>query len=100
MLPCGDFSGSSWVRAEDVFDFTPNTLFQNYINIVLDHTNEYQPHISSIKLPKQLWQFRECEECGRKLWEDCMAMGHRWALMEIATWLASIVPHTELSRTS
>ena len=74
-IPCGDFSGSSWVRAVDVFDFMPNTLFQSYIKIILDHTNEYQPHISNSKLPKELWQFTECDECGRKPWEDCMAMG-------------------------
>ena len=74
-VPGGDFSGSSWVRAVDVFDFMPNTLFQNYIEIVLVHTNEYEPHVIDYKLPEELWQFTECEECGRKPWEDCMAMG-------------------------
>lgn len=58
----------------DVFDFMPNTLFQSYIKIVFDHTNEYQPHISNSKLPKELWQITECDECGRRPWEDCMAM--------------------------
>ena len=50
-------------------------LFQNYIKIVLDHTNEYQPHVINYKLLEELWQFTECEECGRKPWEDCTAMG-------------------------
>ena len=63
------------MRAADVFDCLPNTLFQKYIKIVLDHTNDYQPHISNSKLPKELRQFTECDECGRKPWEDCMAMG-------------------------
>ena len=91
MVPCGDFSGSSWVRAVDVFECMPNTIFQNYVKIVLDHTNEYQPHVINYKLPEELWQYTECDACGRKPWED-------WALMEIATWLASTVPHTELSQ--
>ena len=75
MVPCEDFSGSSWVRAVDVFDCMPNTLFQKYIKIVLADAIEYQPHISNSKLPKELSQFTECDECGRKPWEDCMAMG-------------------------
>ena len=52
----------------------PNTLFQNYIKIALDHTNEYQPHVINYKLPEELWQFTECDECGRRPWEDCMAI--------------------------
>ena len=75
MAPCGDFSGSSWVRAVDVFDCMPDTLFRKYLMIVLGHTNQYQPHISNSELPKELRQFTECDECGRKPWEDCMAMG-------------------------
>ena len=74
MVPCEHFPGSSWVRAVDVFECMPNTLFQNYIKTVLDHTNDYQPHVYNCKLPKKLWQFIDCGECGRKPWE-CMAMG-------------------------
>jgi hypothetical protein len=75
MVPCEHFPGSSWVRAADIFDCLPNTIFQNHIKIVCAHTNEYQPHIINSNLPKELWQFTECDECGRKPWEDCMAMG-------------------------
>lgn len=69
----GDVS-SSWVRAADVFGSMPKTLFHKYIKIMLADTNEYQPHVVNSKLPKKLWQFTECGECGRKPW-DCMAMG-------------------------
>lgn len=74
MLPCGDSSGSSWVRAVDVFDFMPNTLFHKYVQIMLADINDYQPHVYNGKLPTKLWQFVDCSECGRKPWE-CMAMG-------------------------
>ena len=41
---------------------------------MLADTNDYQPHVYNDKLPKKLWQFIECGECGRKPWK-CMAMG-------------------------
>ena len=75
MVPCGHFPGSSWVRAVDAFYCVPNALFQKYIKIVLADTNEYQPYISKTELYEELRQFIECGECGRKPWEDCMAMG-------------------------
>ncbi len=59
----------------------PNTIktapFHKYIKICLANTNEYQPHILNSKLPKVLWQFTECAECGGRPWEDCMAMGSK-----------------------
>jgi len=75
MVTRGHFPGSSWVRAVDVFDCMPNALFQKYIKIVLANTTEYQPYIPNSELPEELRQFTECGECGRKPWEDCMAMG-------------------------
>lgn len=75
MVTRGYFPGSSWVRAVDVFDCMPNALFQKYMKIVLANTTEYQPYIPNSELPEELRQFTECGECGRKPWEDCMAMG-------------------------
>ncbi len=72
MVLSGDWT--SWLRAVDVFGSMPNTLFRQYIQIFLGDTYEYQPHVFNGKLPKKLWQFTECGECGRKPWE-CMAMG-------------------------
>ena len=73
MVLSGDWS-SSWVRAIDVFGSMPNTLFHKYLKLMLADTNDYQPYVCYGKLPKKLWQFIECGECGRKPWE-CMAMG-------------------------
>ena len=76
MVLSGDWS-SSWVRATDGFWSMPNTLFHKYIKIMLADPSDYQPHVCNGKLPKKLWQFIECGECGRKPWER-MAMGS-WA---------------------
>ena len=56
------------------FGSMPNLLFHKYIKILSADKNDYQPHFCNGKLPKKLWQFVECGECGRKPWE-CMAMG-------------------------
>ncbi len=64
MAPCGDFPGSLWVRAVDVFGSMPDTLFRQYINVFL----------ADAKLPEEVWQLMECGECGRKSWEDPMAL--------------------------
>ena len=47
MILGGDWS-SSWVGAIDVYGSMPNTLFHNYIKIMLADTIEYQPHIFKV----------------------------------------------------